>query len=82
MIRNMNELLGKKTLREVLEKASQTQTRVRFYGANMIILAEGVVAYVGDNIVAVKHQSDKEPDEFIVQSAIIKIQFIGEYTHY
>ncbi len=78
----MNESRKKETLSDVLQIAAEKKQRIRFYGANMVILAEGIIEYVGDGVVAVRHSDDQSADEFIVKSAIIKIQYLPEYSHY
>lgn len=70
------------TLRSILKEAAEEGTRVRFYGANMIILAEGFVAFVGNGIVGIKHHSKEKADEFVSLAAIVKVQYLAEYSHY
>jgi hypothetical protein len=70
------------TLRSTLMEAAENGTRVRFYGANMIILAEGFVAFVGNGIVGIKHHSKEGADEYLTLDSIIKIQYLAEYSHY
>ncbi len=70
------------TLTSILLEAAEQGTRVRFYGANMVILAEGFVAFVGNGIVGIKHQSKETADEFVMVGSIIKIQYLAEYSHY
>ncbi|UCH05719.1 MAG: hypothetical protein JSW05_06025 [Candidatus Thorarchaeota archaeon] len=78
----MSELERDSTLRSVLLEAAKSGERYRFYGAGMIILAEGVVAFVGDGIVGIRHHDKEKPDEFVVLDCITKVQVLGEYRHY
>lgn len=70
------------TLRSILQNAIKSGDRLRFYGPGMMIVAEGIVVFVGKEVVAIKHGDTKEPDEYINLSCIIKIQVLGEYSHY
>ncbi|NWF95906.1 MAG: hypothetical protein HXY34_07155 [Candidatus Thorarchaeota archaeon] len=63
-------------LRTVLLDAAKRNKTVRFFGPTGVVLAEGMVAHVGENVVAVKQTDDAEPDQFLLISAIVKIQFI------
>ncbi|MHA2600975.1 MAG: hypothetical protein AM324_002455 [Candidatus Thorarchaeota archaeon SMTZ1-83] len=78
----MSELEKDSTLKSVLLEAAKSGERLRFYGAGMIILAEGVVAYVGDGIVGIRHHDKEKADEFVVTDCITKVQVLGEYRHY
>ncbi|MGQ4872196.1 MAG: hypothetical protein ACP6IT_10240 [Candidatus Thorarchaeota archaeon] len=68
----------KDTLRSVLERAADTRTRVRLFGNSMVILAEGKVAYVGENIVALKRDDPSPAEEFVALDSIVKVQHIKE----
>ncbi len=70
------------TLRSILQDAIKSGERLRFFGPGMMIVAEGTVAFVGKEVVAIKHGNTEDPDEFINLSCIIKIQVLGEYRHY
>jgi hypothetical protein len=70
------------TLRSILLEAAESGTRVRFYGANMVILAEGFVAFVGNGIVGIRHHSKEGADEFLTLASVVKIQYLAEYSHY
>ena len=78
----MSEFEKDSTLKSVLLEAAKSGERLRFYGAGMVILAEGVVAYVGDGIVGIRHHDKEKADEFIVMECITKVQVLGEYRHY
>jgi hypothetical protein len=70
------------TLRSVLLDAARSGERMRFYGPGMMIIAEGRVAFVGEDIVGLKHGDTEDADEFVSIECIIKIQTLGEYRHY
>ncbi len=74
----MPEIERNTTLRNILLKAAEEKLRVRLVGPPQTILAEGFVDYIGNGIVAIKHQLNEEADEFILICNIIKVQFIGE----
>ncbi|TFG31529.1 hypothetical protein EU527_12290 [Candidatus Thorarchaeota archaeon] len=78
----MSELKGDYTLRSVLLDAVKSGDRLRFFGPGMMIVAEGIVAFVGKEVVAIKHGTTGEPDEFINLNCIIKVQVLSEYRHY
>jgi hypothetical protein len=48
----------------------------------MMIVAEGRIAFVGEDVVGIRHGDTKDADEFVCIECIIKIQFLGEYRHY
>ncbi len=66
------------TVRSVLREAAERGERLRFFGPSMVILAEGLVAYVGNGIVALKRDKDRKPEEFVVISSIVKLQKIKD----
>jgi hypothetical protein len=70
------------TLRSVLLDAAKSGERLRFYGSGMMIVAEGRVAFVGEDVVGLKHGNTEEADEFVCIECIIKVQTLGEYRHY
>jgi hypothetical protein len=70
------------SLRAILTKLKDTGDRVRFFGNGMVILAEGFIAHVGDDIVSIKHHSKEEPDEFLRIDCIVKVSILGEYRQY
>ena len=78
----MSDIQKDYTLRSILQNASKTGERLRFFGPGMMIVAEGRVAFVGKEIVAIKHAESKEPDEFVSLECIIKVQVLGEYGNY
>ena len=78
----MSDFHSDATLTSILKEAAKTGTRVRFYGSNMVILAEGLVAFVGNGIVGIRHHAKEGADEFLLLNSIIKIQYLGEYLHY
>lgn len=79
---HMSSLERNVTLKSALADAARLGTRVRLYGSPMVILAEGIVAYVGNGIVAIKHSPDTEPEEFVLLASIVKLQLLAEYRHY
>ena len=79
---HMSKFERDSTLRSVLLEAAESGERFRFYGAGMIILAEGIVAFVGDDIVGIRHYDKEKADEFVVMDCITKVQVLGEYRHY
>lgn len=70
------------TLRSVLLDAAKSGERLRFYGTGMMIVAEGRVAFVGEDVVGLRHGETKDVDEYVCIECIIKIQTLGEYRHY
>ena len=78
----MSEFEKDKTLRSVLLEAAKSGERIRFFGAGMMIVAEGQVAFVGEDIVGIRHGKTEDADEFVCIECIIKLQTLGEYRHY
>ena len=78
----MSEFEKDATLRSVLLEAAKSGERMRFYGPGMMIIAEGRIAFVGADVVGLKHGDTEDADEFISIECIIKIQTLGEYRHY
>lgn len=76
---NMADVKKQKTLHDVLVELVGSGKRVRLMSSPMSILAEGFIAFVGNGMVAIKHQEKEEADEFVLESQIIKIQILGEY---
>ena len=70
------------TLRSVLLDAAKSGARLRFFGPGMMIVAEGCVAFVGEDVVGLKHGETNDADEFVCIECIIKVQTLGEYRHY
>ena len=82
LVAGMSEFEKGATLRSVLLEAAKKGERLRFYGPGMMIVAEGLVAFVGEDIVGLKHGDTKDADEYVCIECVIKIQIIGEYRHY
>jgi len=78
----MSEFENEATLRSVLLDAAKKGERLRFFGPGMMIVAEGRVAFVGKDVVGLKHGDTKDADEYVCIECVIKIQVIGEYRHY
>jgi len=78
----MSEHEKEATIRSVLLEAAKKGERLRFFGPGMMIVAEGVVAFVGEGIVGLKHGDTKDADEYVNIDCVIKVQHIGEYRHY
>ena len=78
----MSELEKDATLRSVLLEAAKKGERLRFFGPGMMIVAEGRVVFVGEDIVGLKHGDTEDADEYVCIECVIKIQLIGEYRHY
>ncbi len=70
------------TLRSVLLDAAKSGERMRFFGPGMMIVAEGKIAFVGKDVVCLKHGNTEDADEFVCIECIIKVQTLGEYRHY
>ncbi|MGD9397937.1 MAG: hypothetical protein PVJ05_15980 [Candidatus Thorarchaeota archaeon] len=70
------------TLLSVLLDAAKSEERIRFYGPGMMIVAEGRVAFVGEDVVGIRHGETKDADEFVSLECIIKVQILGEYRHF
>jgi len=70
------------TLRSVLLDAAKSGETMRFYGPGMMIVAEGQIAFVGKDVVGLKHGKAEDVDEFVCIECIIKVQTLGEYRHY
>ncbi len=78
----MSKFENDATLRSVLLDAAKSGERLRFYGPGMMIVAEGRVAFVGENVVGLKHGDTEDADEYVSIDCIIKVQTLGEYRHY
>jgi hypothetical protein len=78
----MSEFKKDATLRSVLLEAAKSGERMRFYGPGMMIVAEGQIAFVGEDVVGLKHGRTEDADEFVCIECIIKIQVLGEYRQY
>jgi hypothetical protein len=78
----MSEFEKDATLRSVLLDAAKSGERMRFYGPGMMIIAEGRVAFVGEDVVGLKHGDTEDADEFVSIECIIKVQTLSEYRHY
>jgi hypothetical protein len=78
----MSEFKKDTTLRSVLLEAAKSGERMRFYGPGMMIVAEGQIAFVGEDVVGLKHGRTEDADEFVCIECIIKIQILGEYRQY
>ncbi len=65
-------------LRSVLVEASKSGKTVRFFGPTGNVIAEGKVASVGENIVALKQRDRDDPNEYILISCLTRIQFVPE----
>ncbi|TFG11449.1 hypothetical protein EU537_12360 [Candidatus Thorarchaeota archaeon] len=70
------------TLSLILDRAADEKQRMRFFGYPMNIIAEGFISDVGEDIVGIAHKLDSEADEYVLIDAIIKVQKLGEYTHF
>ena len=82
VVTDMSKLEKEATLRSVLLDIAKSGERLRFYGPGMMIVAEGRVAFVGEDIVGLRHGETKDADEYVCIECVIKIQIIGEYRHY
>ena len=78
----MSKLEKDASLRSVLLEVAKKGDRLRFFGPGMMIVAEGRVAFVGEDIVGLKHGDTEDADEYVCIECVIKIQHIGEYRHY
>jgi len=78
----MSEFENEATLRSVLLDAAKKGGRLRFYGPGMMIVAEARVAFVGKDVVGLRHGDTDDADEYVSIECVIKIQLIGEYRHY
>ena len=78
----MSEIQKDYTLRSILQDAAKSGERLRFYGPGMMIVAEGRIAFVGKEIVALKQKEGDKPDEYVNLECIIKVQVLSEYRHY
>ncbi len=78
----MSKFEKDETLRSVLLNAAKSGARLRFYGPGMMIIAEGRVVFVGEDVVGIKHGDTNDADEFVCIECIIKVQILGEYRHY
>lgn len=74
----MNSIERNTTFDDVLAEAAESAARVRIYGRSMAIIAEGLVAFVGNNVVGIKHKKKESATEFIRKDHIVKIQMLGE----
>ena len=78
----MSDFERDSTLRTILIEAAKSGDRLRFYSHGMTILAEGFVAFVGDDVVGIRHHDKEEADEFVLIECITKVQVLGEYRQY
>lgn len=78
----MSDFEKEATMRSVLLDAAKSGERMRFFGPGMMIVAEGRIAFVGKDIVGLKHGDTEDADEFVSLDCIIKVQTLGEYRHY
>ena len=78
----MSEFEKDATLRSVLLDAAKSGERLRFYGPGMMIVAEGCVAFVGVDVVGLRHGDTEDADEYVSIECIIKVQILGESRHY
>ena len=78
----MSDFERDSTLRTILIDAAKSKDRLRFYSHGMTILAEGIVDFVGDDIVGIRHHDKDDADEFVLIECITKVQVLGEYRHY
>jgi hypothetical protein len=79
---DMSEFERDTTLRSVLLDAAKSGERIRFFGPGMMIVAEGQIAFVGEDIVGIRHGKTEDADEFVCIECIIKLQTLGEYRQY
>ncbi len=78
----MSKFENDATLRSVLLEAAKSGERLRFYGPGMMIVAEGRVVFVGEDVVGLRHGETEDADEFVCIECIIKVQTLREYRHY
>jgi hypothetical protein len=78
----MSDFERDSTLRTILIEAAKSGDRLRFYSHGMTIIAEGFVAFVGDDVVGIRHHDKEEADEFVLIECITKVQILGEYRQY
>ena len=78
----MSKSESEHTLRTILIKAAEAGERLRFYGHGMTILAEGIVEFVGDGVIGIRHHSGDSADEYVIAECLTKVQVLGEYRHY
>jgi len=78
----MSDIERDSTLKDILLEAAKAGDRLRFYGPGMMIIAEGRVAFVGEDVVGIRHGQTEDADEFVSIECIIKVQILGEYGHY
>ncbi len=78
----MSDIERDSTLKDILLEAAKSGDRLRFYGPGMMIIAEGLVAFVGDGVIGIRHGEDQEADEYVVADCLVKVQVIGEYRHF
>ena len=70
------------TLRTILLEAAKSGERLRFYSHGMTILAEGIIDFVGDDIIGIRHHNKENADEFLLTECLVKVQVLGEYRPY
>ena len=79
---HMSEIENDATMRSVLLEAAKSGERLRFFGPGMMIVAEGRVAFVGENVVGIRHGESDDADEYVSLDCLIKVQILGDYRHY
>jgi hypothetical protein len=78
----MSKFEKEATLRSILLEAAKSEERLRFFGPGMMIVAEGRVAFVGEDVVGIRHGESDDADEYVNLECIIKVQILGDYRHY
>jgi len=71
LVTSMSELQKDAPLRSVLLEAAKKGERLRFFGPGMMIVAEGRVAFVGEDIVGLYHGETKNADEYVCIECVI-----------
>jgi hypothetical protein len=78
----MSDFERDSTLRTILIEAAKSGDRLRFYSHGMTILAEGIIEFVGDDIIGIRHHDKDKAEEYVLIECITKVQVLGEYRHY
>ncbi|MHA2143342.1 MAG: hypothetical protein ACXADF_16960 [Candidatus Thorarchaeota archaeon] len=78
----MSDFEKDSNLRTILIEAAKTGERLRFYSHGMTIVAEGIVTFVGDGIIGLRHHDKENANEYVVTECLTKVQILGEYKHY
>ncbi len=65
-------------LRSVLVEAAKSGKTVRLFGPTGSVITEGKIVSVGTTLVALKHGTRDEPEEYVLLTCLTRVQFVPE----